>query len=78
MRGSSVASDDHILNMKNIIIFVSTDEALCSHVWSICYQAESLFRPRSAAPCGRRCAVRVPPSRSSALPVPLGQPAPMT
>ncbi|VVC95620.1 unnamed protein product [Leptidea sinapis] len=53
-------------------------EALCSHVWSICYQAESLFRAKSAAPCGRRCSVRVPPARSSALPVPLGQPAPMT
>ncbi|KAJ2949977.1 hypothetical protein O0L34_g11304 [Tuta absoluta] len=54
------------------------NEALCSHIWSICYQAESLFRPRQAAPCGRRCSVRVPPSRVSALPVPLGQPAPMT
>ncbi|XP_013142423.1 PREDICTED: uncharacterized protein LOC106106393 [Papilio polytes] len=54
------------------------DEALCSHVWSICYQAESLFRVRQAAPCGRRCSVRVPPARAAALPVPLGQPAPMT
>ncbi|XP_069356150.1 pancreatic triacylglycerol lipase-like isoform X2 [Maniola hyperantus] len=54
------------------------NEALCSHVWSICYQAESLFRPRSATPCGRRCSVRVPPGRASALPVPLGQHAPMT
>ncbi|XP_047509303.1 pancreatic triacylglycerol lipase-like [Pieris napi] len=52
--------------------------ALCSHVWSICYQAESLFRPRAAVPCGRRCSVRVPPARASALPVPLGQSAPMT
>ncbi|KOB76934.1 Lipase, partial [Operophtera brumata] len=43
----------------------------------ICYQAESLFNPRSAAPCGRRCSVRVPPGRASALPVMLGQPAPM-
>ncbi|RVE52624.1 hypothetical protein evm_002743 [Chilo suppressalis] len=54
------------------------NEALCSHIWSICYQAESLFRERQATPCGRRCSVRVPPSRVSALPVPLGQPAPMT
>ncbi|XP_072938794.1 pancreatic triacylglycerol lipase-like [Epargyreus clarus] len=54
------------------------NEALCSHVWSICYQAESLFRPRAAAPCGRRCSVRVPPARAAALPVLLGQPAPMT
>ncbi|XP_026485519.1 pancreatic triacylglycerol lipase-like [Vanessa tameamea] len=54
------------------------NEALCSHVWSICYQAESLFRPRPAAPCGRRCSVRVPPARAAALPVPLGQPTPMT
>ncbi|XP_035433553.2 phospholipase A1-like [Spodoptera frugiperda] len=54
------------------------NEALCSHIWSICYQAESLFRSRDAAPCGRRCSVRVPPSRASALPVPIGQPAPMT
>ncbi|XP_013177338.1 PREDICTED: pancreatic triacylglycerol lipase-like [Papilio xuthus] len=54
------------------------NEALCSHVWSICYQAESLFRARQAAPCGRRCSVRVPPARAAALPVPLGQPAPMT
>ncbi|KAL4715481.1 hypothetical protein ACJJTC_009107 [Scirpophaga incertulas] len=54
------------------------NEALCSHIWSVCYQAESLFRARTAAPCGRRCAVRVPPARAAALPVPLGQPAPMT
>ncbi|XP_028172070.1 phospholipase A1-like [Ostrinia furnacalis] len=54
------------------------NEALCSHIWSICYQAESLFRTREATPCGRRCSVRVPPSRASALPVPLGQSAPMT
>ncbi|XP_049868055.1 pancreatic lipase-related protein 2-like [Pectinophora gossypiella] len=54
------------------------NEALCSHIWSICYQAESLFRARAAAPCGRRCSVRVPPARASALPVPLGQSAPMT
>ncbi|XP_041988221.1 phospholipase A1-like isoform X2 [Aricia agestis] len=54
------------------------NEALCSHVWAICYQAESLFRERAAVPCGRRCSVRVPPARASALPVPLGQPAPMT
>ncbi|KAM3959603.1 pancreatic triacylglycerol lipase-like [Aphomia sociella] len=54
------------------------NEALCSHVWSICYQAESLFRPREAVPCGRRCSVRVPPARASAIPVLLGQLAPMT
>ncbi|XP_075974324.1 pancreatic lipase-related protein 2-like [Anticarsia gemmatalis] len=54
------------------------NEALCSHIWSICYQAESLFRNRPAAPCGRRCSVRVAPARASALPVPIGQPAPMT
>ncbi|XP_053612245.1 pancreatic lipase-related protein 2-like [Plodia interpunctella] len=54
------------------------NEALCSHIWSICYQAESLFRARSATPCGRRCSVRVPPSRAAVLPVLLGQPAPMT
>ncbi|XP_048480357.1 phospholipase A1 [Plutella xylostella] len=54
------------------------NEALCSHIWSICYQAESLFSPRSAAPCGRRCSVRVPPARAAALPVPLGQATPMT
>ncbi|XP_060803836.1 pancreatic lipase-related protein 2 [Amyelois transitella] len=54
------------------------NEALCSHIWSICYQAESLFRARAATPCGRRCSVRVPPARAAVLPVPLGQPAPMT
>lgn len=54
------------------------NEALCSHIWAICYQAESLFKSRTASPCGRRCSVRVPPSRASALPVPLGQPAPLT
>ncbi|CAK1601242.1 unnamed protein product [Parnassius mnemosyne] len=54
------------------------NEALCSHVWSICYQAESLFRARDAAPCGRRCALHVPPASAGALPVPLGQPAPLT
>ncbi|XP_004926806.1 pancreatic lipase-related protein 2 [Bombyx mori] len=54
------------------------NEALCSHIWSVCYQAESLFRSRSAVPCGRRCSVRVPPGRAQALPVPVGQPAPMT
>ncbi|CAG4972259.1 unnamed protein product [Parnassius apollo] len=54
------------------------NEALCSHVWSICYQAESVFRARAAAPCGRRCSVHVPPARAAALPVPLGQPTPLT
>ncbi|GBO98573.1 hypothetical protein EVAR_142_1 [Eumeta japonica] len=62
----------------NLFATPTKNEALCSHIWSVCYQAESLFSRRMAMPCGRRCSVRVSPSRVSALPVPLGQPTPFT
>lgn len=46
-----------ITAIKIYISLFFLDENLCSHVWSICYLAESLFNGSSyeAEPCTRKC-----------------------
>ncbi|KAL1117789.1 hypothetical protein AAG570_004104, partial [Ranatra chinensis] len=56
----------------------TTNEALCSHIRSVCYLAESLTRDRIAASCIRRCLSSQGTSHvtQSGPPVPMGQHTP--
>lgn len=46
-----------IVLFNSITSFSFTDENLCSHVWAVCYLAETLFNEASyeAEPCTRKC-----------------------
>ncbi|XP_017771747.1 PREDICTED: phospholipase A1 member A-like [Nicrophorus vespilloides] len=59
---------------------VGFDEQLCSHVWSICYMAESLHPElaRKAEPCSRRCPTGPRPGHRIGIPALLGQNTPLT
>ncbi|KAB0802107.1 hypothetical protein PPYR_04293 [Photinus pyralis] len=56
------------------------DESLCSHVWAICYMAESLHGEltRKAEPCSRRCPSGSRPGHRIGIPIPMGQSTPLT
>ncbi|XP_019864600.1 phospholipase A1-like [Aethina tumida] len=55
------------------------DEQLCSHVWSICYMAESIHpgRARRAEPCSRRCPSGPRPGIRVGHPIMMGQYTPL-
>jgi phospholipase A1 protein A len=56
------------------------DEQLCSHVWAVCYLAESLFSDfvKKAEPCSRRCPTGPRPGHRIGIPIPMGQSTPLT
>ncbi|KAJ8968058.1 hypothetical protein NQ314_002497 [Rhamnusium bicolor] len=56
------------------------DVQLCSHVWAVCYMAESLYPQMSkkAEPCSRRCPSGPRPGNRVGLPVFMGQSTPLT
>ncbi|XP_031334745.1 phospholipase A1 member A-like [Photinus pyralis] len=56
------------------------NESLCSHVWAICYMAESLHGEltRKAEPCSRRCPSGSRPGHRIGIPIPMGQSTPLT
>lgn len=77
------------LNIK-LIFFFFKDANLCSHIWSICYLAQSIFEDQQlhAEPCSRRCPPGPAKSRMSRRlltdkrnyignAIPLGQHTPM-
>ncbi|XP_065173305.1 phospholipase A1-like [Atheta coriaria] len=55
------------------------DVNLCSHVWAICYMAESLHPSlaRRAEPCSRRCPTGPRPGHRIGIPILLGQFTPL-
>ncbi|KAK4875868.1 hypothetical protein RN001_012290 [Aquatica leii] len=56
------------------------NESLCSHVWAICYLAESLHTElvKKAEPCSRRCPTGSRPGHRVGFPVLMGQPTPLS
>ncbi|CAH1995320.1 unnamed protein product [Acanthoscelides obtectus] len=56
------------------------DIQLCSHVWAICYMAESLFPEltKKAEPCSRRCPSGPRPGNRMGIPVIMGQGTPLS
>ncbi|KAF2883416.1 hypothetical protein ILUMI_22750 [Ignelater luminosus] len=56
------------------------NEALCSHVWSICYLAESINTQiaKKAEPCSRRCPTGPRPGHRMGIPLLMGQFTPLT
>lgn len=54
-------------------------ESLCSHVWVICYMAESINSTmiRAAEPCARRCPSGPRPGTRPGIPIPMGQFTPL-
>ncbi|KAJ8917671.1 hypothetical protein NQ315_005118, partial [Exocentrus adspersus] len=56
------------------------DIQLCSHVWAVCYMAESLFPElaKTAEPCTRRCPTGPISGNRVGLPVVMGQNTPIT
>ncbi|XP_023024635.1 phospholipase A1 VesT1.02 [Leptinotarsa decemlineata] len=56
------------------------DVQLCSHVWAICYMAESLFPEiaKVAEPCSRRCPAGPRPVNRVGAPVLMGQSTPLS
>ncbi|KAK9702891.1 Lipase [Popillia japonica] len=55
------------------------DEQLCSHVWAVCYMAESLNpqMAKRAEPCSRRCPTGPRPGHRIGIPVMMGQFTPL-
>lgn len=68
------------VNVKLKEAIISVDEQLCSHVWAVCYMAESLdpFLARRAEPCSRRCPTGPRPGHRIGVPVIMGQFTPLT
>lgn len=68
---------------------ILSDINLCSHIWSVCYLAQSIFEGMEpmAEPCNRRCPtnVLIPPGRQGrgrfgyaiGYAIPMGQKTPM-
>ncbi|KAF5298137.1 hypothetical protein FQA39_LY02561 [Lamprigera yunnana] len=56
------------------------NESLCSHVWAVCYLAESLHPEfvKKAEPCSRRCPSGSRPGHRVGFPIPMGQPTPLS
>ncbi|CAG9760469.1 unnamed protein product [Ceutorhynchus assimilis] len=56
------------------------DAQLCSHIWAICYMAESLVPTlqKKAEPCARRCPSGPRPGNRIGIPVMMGQSTPLT
>ncbi|CAH1279495.1 unnamed protein product [Diabrotica balteata] len=56
------------------------DIQLCSHVWAICYMAESLFpeMAKKAEPCSRRCPSGPRPGLRVGIPVEMGHGTPLS
>ncbi|KAL3269415.1 hypothetical protein HHI36_008485 [Cryptolaemus montrouzieri] len=59
---------------------VGFDAQLCSHVWAVCYMAESIFPhlARKAEPCSRRCPSGPRPGHRIGIPIHMGQLTPLT
>ncbi|KAG8222819.1 hypothetical protein J437_LFUL005025 [Ladona fulva] len=57
----------------------SSNEALCSHLRSVCYLAESLDpeKARTAVPCARRCPTGARPGKRPGQPLAMGALTPM-
>ncbi|CAG9864877.1 unnamed protein product [Phyllotreta striolata] len=55
------------------------DVQLCSHVWAICYMAESLFPSltKKAEPCSRRCPAGPRPGTRVGMPLEMGHGTPL-
>ncbi|XP_048518740.1 phospholipase A1 member A-like [Dendroctonus ponderosae] len=56
------------------------DAQLCSHIWAICYMAESLVPhlQKKAEPCARRCPSGPRPGNRVGIPMMMGQSTPLT
>lgn len=56
------------------------DVQLCSHVWAVCYMAESLFPTmiKKAEPCSRRCPTGPRPGTRVGLPLEMGHGTPLS
>lgn len=63
----------------NFFLYFVVDEQLCSHVWVICYMAESIntITAKRAEPCGRRCPTGPRPGHRIGIPILMGQHTPL-
>lgn len=70
----------HIQWVIILLLFAFIDEDLCSHVWVVCYMAESIDEgmAKSAEPCSRRCPTGPRPGHRLGIPITMGQHTPMT
>ncbi|XP_044755241.1 phospholipase A1 VesT1.02-like [Coccinella septempunctata] len=59
---------------------VPIDDQLCSHVWAVCYMAESIFPhlAKKAEPCSRRCPSGPRPGHRIGIPIYMGQQTPLS
>ncbi|CAH0555144.1 unnamed protein product [Brassicogethes aeneus] len=74
---------DFCINGGKIQPFCETsnlDVQLCSHVWSICYMAESLHlgKAKKAEPCSRQCPAGPRPDLKLGKPIMMGQHTPLS